>query len=161
MTAIDPNAADDAFPSGRLLIRLGVALFLLGLLTGFAVPAAVIPRMALASHLEGVMNGLFLMVAGLFWARLALGPRARLVAFWAIVYAAFANWLATFLSSMTGAAAMMPLAGGGSTGAPVMEALVAGLLLTLSVAVILGAALLIHGLRPVRAPGAVKASRDA
>ncbi|MEQ8936879.1 MAG: hypothetical protein RIE56_13905 [Amphiplicatus sp.] len=138
--------------SGRGLIRLGAVLFLFGLLTGLAVPAMQLPRMALASHLEGLFNGLLLMVVGLFWERLALGPRHRAVAFGAIVYAAFANWFATLLSAATGAAAMMPLAGGGSTGAKPVEFIVAALLLSLSLAMIAGVGLLIYGLR--KAPAA-------
>ena len=38
---------------GDRLLRLGVLLFLLGLLTGFAIPALTNPRMGLTSHLEG------------------------------------------------------------------------------------------------------------
>lgn len=42
---------------GHALLQAGVALFLAGLLVGLAVPAMANPRMGLASHLEGVMNG--------------------------------------------------------------------------------------------------------
>ena len=56
----------------RALLQLGVLLFLIGLLTGFAVPAAAIPRMALSSHLEGLFNGIVLVVLGLMWHRLVL-----------------------------------------------------------------------------------------
>ena len=141
------SAQCSSFPSSRLLIQLGVVLFFLGLLTGFAVPVATIPRMALASHLEGVMNGLFLMIVGLMWERLSFGPNTRLTAFWSIVFAAFANWFATLLSAMLGAGGAMPLAGGGVTGGPVAEALVFALLIALSISVLFGAGLLIYGLR--------------
>ena len=60
-------------PYGDRLLRLGVLLFLLGLLTGFAIPALANPRMGLTSHLEGLMNGMFLSL-GLLWPRLALSP---------------------------------------------------------------------------------------
>ena len=49
---------------GHRLLQLGVTLFLLGLLVGFAVQSLANPRMGLASHIEGVMNGLFLMALG-------------------------------------------------------------------------------------------------
>ena len=49
------------------LFKLGLVLFLLGLLTGFAIPALKNPRMALSSHLEAVLNGMFLVLLGLLW----------------------------------------------------------------------------------------------
>jgi hypothetical protein len=57
---------------GHRLIQLGVFLFLLGLLGGFAIPFLANPRMGLASHLEGVMNGMLLVLLGLIWPRLTL-----------------------------------------------------------------------------------------
>ncbi|MAW78866.1 MAG: hydrogenase [Parvularcula sp.] len=132
-------------------MQLGAALLLLGLVTGLVVPLAMLPRMALASHLEGVFNGMLLIVFGLIWERLALGPRQRLATFWLVVYAAFANWLATLVSAFTGAAAMMPLAGGGSAGAAPVELFVTALLLSLSLAIIVGVGFVIYGLRATRA----------
>jgi len=141
--------ARETFPSSRLLMQLG-AVLLLGLLTGFAVPLAVLPRMALASHLEGVMNGILLIVLGLIWERLTLSAGQRLFAFWLIIYAAFANWCATLLSAFTGAAAMMPIAGGGSAGPALLDSVVTVLLLSLSLAILIGVGLLIYGLRPAK-----------
>jgi hydroxylaminobenzene mutase len=46
--------------SQRRLIWHGMFLFLLGLLIGFAEGQVINPRMALAAHLEGLMNGTFL-----------------------------------------------------------------------------------------------------
>jgi hydroxylaminobenzene mutase len=58
------------------LFELGLILFLIGLLTGFAVPALKNPRMALSSHLEAVLNGMFLVLLGLFWPHVDL-PHGR------------------------------------------------------------------------------------
>jgi hypothetical protein len=58
-----------------VLFELGLVLFLLGLLTGFAVPALKNPRMALSSHLEAILNGIFLVLLGLLWPHVDL-PRA-------------------------------------------------------------------------------------
>ena len=49
----------------RRLKFLGMLLFLLGLITGLALMSFTNPRMGLAAHLEGVMNGLFLIAAPL------------------------------------------------------------------------------------------------
>ncbi|PQA88758.1 hydrogenase [Marinicaulis flavus] len=132
-------------------MQLGAVLLLLGLLTGLAVPMAALPRMALASHLEAILNGMLLIILGVIWTRLVLGPRQRIAAFWLVIYAAFANWTATLISAFTGAAAMMPLAGGGSAGAAPFELAVATLLLSLTLAILIGVGLVIYGLRPARA----------
>jgi hydroxylaminobenzene mutase len=53
--------------SKRRLIWHGMFLFLLGLLTGFDEQQFNNPRMGLAAHLEGVMNGTFLIALGAVW----------------------------------------------------------------------------------------------
>ena len=57
---------------GRRLLRYGIVLFLLGLATGRLVESVPLPRMGLSSHLQGVMNGTFLVVLGLVWPQLRL-----------------------------------------------------------------------------------------
>ena len=44
--------------TSRLLVRAGFVLFVLALLTGLVIPLYLNPRMALAAHLTGVLNGL-------------------------------------------------------------------------------------------------------
>jgi hydroxylaminobenzene mutase len=133
---------------GRRLLQLGVVLFLLGLLTGLAVPAMENPRMGLASHLEAVMNGIFVLVVGAIWHRLRLGMRAQRIAFWLLAYGTFANWITTLLAAVWGAGEpMMPLAARGHTGTSAQEALIAFGLISLSVAMIIVAPLLLWGLR--------------
>jgi hydroxylaminobenzene mutase len=131
----------------RKLIQLGVLLFLIGLLTGFAIPSFAVPRLGLSSHLEGVLNGLFLMALGLIWPRLAMGRGLATLTFIAAVYGTFANWFATLLGAMWGAAGMMPIAGGGWAAAPLAEAIVAGLLISLSLAMVFVCLAVLWGLR--------------
>ncbi|MCC6144839.1 MAG: hypothetical protein IT368_13620, partial [Candidatus Hydrogenedentes bacterium] len=107
-----PQAGELAAIQSRRLLQLGILLFLVGLLTGFAMPVFVNPRMGLASHLEAILNGIFLVVLGLLWERLALGRGALTFAFALVIYGTFANWLATFLGALWGAGTMMPLASG-------------------------------------------------
>jgi hydroxylaminobenzene mutase len=135
------------FAIDRALLQAGTVLFLLGLLTGLAVPALAIPRMALSSHLEGLFNGMVLIALGLMWPRLDLSKRLQWLTFGLATYAAYTNWLATLISSATGAAAMMPLAGGGKTGDTIMEAIVAFMLVSLSLAMIAAFGLVLWGLR--------------
>ena len=129
------------------LLQAGYGLFLLGLLTGFVIPLAQLPRMALSSHLEAVMNGSFLIALGLCWKHFVLPPWAERMAFLAAITGTYANWAATLLSAFTGAAAMMPIAGGGSVGSPLHEMVVSSLLFILSLAMILTCVLVLWGLQ--------------
>src|ERR1700753_64205 len=91
-----------------LLFMLGLVLFLLGLLTGFAIPAMKNPRMALASHLEAVLNGMFLVLLGLLWPHIHLPDAWGVTAVALIVYAAYANWVANLLAAAWGAGRRLP-----------------------------------------------------
>lgn len=142
-----PHAQDD---TARKLLRWGVLLFLVGLLVGFAVPALKNPRMGLASHLEGVMNGLFLMVLGLIWPRLHLTAGQLRATYGLAVFGTFANVLATFLAAAWGAGGMMPIAGQGQSGTALQETVVKALLGSLAVAMVAVCVLLLVGLRRPR-----------
>ncbi len=63
--------------AARHLLQAGALLFVLGLFTGLVVPMLAAPRLRLSSHLEGVFNGLLLLLLGLVWQRLRLGRRLR------------------------------------------------------------------------------------
>lgn len=135
----------------RKLIQLGVLLFLIGLLTGFAIPSFAVPRLGLSSHLEGVLNGMFLIALGLIWPLLSIGRGLASITFIAAVYGTFANWFATLLGALWGAAGMMPIAGGGWIAEPMAEAIVAGLLISLSLAMVFVCLAVLWGLRDTRA----------
>jgi len=133
---------------GRHLLQLGVLLFFIGLLTGFALPLAANPRMALSSHLEGVMNGLFLLALGAIWHRLRLGLRALRIAFWLAAYGTFVNWGTTLLAAIWGAGEkMMPLGAAGHTGSSAQETLIAFGLISLSIAMLVVCPMVLWGLR--------------
>ena len=75
-----------------LLIRAGFVLFTLALLTGFAIPAFLNKKMAVAAHLTGVVNALLLIALGLAWGFLTVGAvQARLTRA-AFLYSTYANW---------------------------------------------------------------------
>lgn len=130
-----------------LLLQLGILLFLLGLLTGFVIPKFANPRMGLSSHLEGVLNGIFLVALGLLWQRLALSGTLLALTFWLAIYGAFANWLATLLAAIWGAGSMMPIAAQGQQTTPGKETVIRVLLGSLSAAMLAVCALVIVGLR--------------
>lgn len=131
----------------RPLVRSGFALVLVSLLTGLAVPALASPRLGLAAHVAGLLGGVLLVVLGVVAPTLVLRPRAARAAAWGWGYAAWANWLACLLGGITGASRLTPIAGRGTSGAPAAEAVVAFLLLSLSLAAIAAAAVTLWGLR--------------
>lgn len=133
---------------GHRLLQFGVLLFLVGLLTGFVIPALANPRMALASHLEGIMNGLFLIALGLIWPRLVLGRGALGAIYGFALYGTFVNWAATLLAAIWGAGSpMMPIAAGPRTGSAMQESVLMIMLITLSVAMVVVCGLVLVGLR--------------
>ena len=93
----------------RRLIRHGFVLFLLGLLTGFAIPAMLNPRAGLAAHLEGVLNGMFLLIAGLAWTELRLTERAGRVLSGLLLFGTYANWVAVTASGILGTSKGTPI----------------------------------------------------
>lgn len=100
------------------LVRHGFMLFLLGLLTGVAVYRLENPRMGVTAHLEGVTNGMFLVILGLAWTRLAsLSSRTQAVIFWTALIGAYSNWAVPLFSAIVGAG-FPPLAGAGFTTEP-------------------------------------------
>ena len=133
--------------TARRLKFHGVLLFLLGLLTGFVVPQLANPRMGVSAHLEGVMNGTFLVVLGLIWHELRLSARAMAAAFWLVLFAAYTNWIATLLSAAWGTGKLTPIGAGGRIGAPWQEAIVAVGLISLSLAIVAGVGIVAYGLR--------------
>ncbi|NQV72451.1 hydrogenase [bacterium] len=119
---------------------------MIGLLVGLAIPYLANPRMGLSSHLEGVMNGMLLLILGLIWDKLALGNRGLTWVYWLSLFSTYANLTATFLAAVWGAGKMMPIAAGNSTGTGIQEALISTLLVSLSLAVIAVFALVFLGL---------------
>ena len=131
----------------RVLIRNGFFLFLIGLLSGFAVPVLRNSRMGLASHLEGVLNGVFLIVLGIVWARFVLSDRARLWLFWLALYGCYMNWATTLFAAAFGSSRRMAIAGAGFTGEPWQDNVVEFGLISLSVAIVAAVLIALWGLR--------------
>lgn len=145
---MDPASTEATDTRGHRLLQLGMLLFLAGLLTGFLIPVLANPRMGLASHLEGVMNGMLLVLLGLLWPRLRLGPAARSATFVLALLGTGANWGTTLLAAVWGAgASMMPIAAPGHLGAAWQETVISALLAVVSVAIVAAVVLVIYGLR--------------
>jgi hydroxylaminobenzene mutase len=133
--------------SKRRLIWHGMFLFLLGLLTGFVEQQFNNPRMGLAAHLEGVMNGTFLIALGAVWTEVRLSPRLKAGAYWSALYGTYANWTATTLAAIFGTASLSPITGGGHSALPRQELVVTIGFNTVGIAIVASALLVLWGLR--------------
>ena len=129
----------------RKIVAAGAILFLLGLITGFIIPLLENPRMGLAGHLEGVMNGTFLIAVGAVWTRLVLSTGFERTAFWLLLYGTYANWLLVLLAAFFGTSEMTPIAGAGYSGLPWQETLVTAGLSSVGIAMLIACIILVIG----------------
>lgn len=129
------------------LIFLGVLLFLLGLVTGLVVPAFANPRMGVSSHLEGITNGMFLVILGLIWPRMELSNRWFNLTFWLALYGTFVNWLGILIAAIFDAGKMLGIAAQGKEGPPAVEGLVTFSLISLSIAMVVVSVAILIGLK--------------
>ena len=125
----------------------GMFLFLLGLLTGFAEQHFANIRMGLAAHLEGVMNGTFLVALGAIWSHVRLSPAATRIAFWTVLYGTYVNWLVTTLAAIFGTAALSPITGAGHSGQAWKESFVTIGFMSVGIAIVASSVLVVWGLR--------------
>ena len=133
---------------GHRLLQAGGLLFLLGLLVGLGVPRFTIPRLALSTHLLGIMQGTFLIVVGLLWSRLRFTPALSRIGAGLAVYGCLAAWTANFLGAVWGAgSSMVPMAASAAQGSPSQEGAIRILLVSAAVALIAVAILILWGLR--------------
>lgn len=130
---------------GEWLLFLGILLFLLGLIIAFFIPALANPRMGLSAHLEGTLNGMFLVLLGLIWNKLVLKNNWLTATFWLTIYGSFANFIAVAIAAVSGAGKMMPIAGG-KEGTSTIEAVIAFLLISLSLAMVFVCLIVLIGL---------------
>jgi hydroxylaminobenzene mutase len=133
--------------SSRKLKMLGMFLFLLGLITGFVSANLKNPRMGLAAHLEGVMNGAFLIAVGLIWNDLRLLSKLKRATYWTLIYGTFVNWLLTLLAAYLGASAMSPVTGHGFMATPQQENFVNGGFISVGLTMVFSVAVMTYGLR--------------
>ena len=133
--------------SRRKLIWHGMFLFLLGLVTGFVETKFTNPRMGLAAHLEGVMNGTFLIALGAVWMEVRLSAKLKAAAYWTALYGAYANWVTTMLAAVFGAAALSPITSAGHSGLPWQESLITAMFMSVGLAIVGSSVLVLCGLR--------------
>lgn len=136
--------------SNRRMMWNGIFLFLLGLLTGLVEHDFTNVRMGLSAHLEGVLNGIFLIVLGAIWNEVQLRPVVKTTAYWTALYGTYANWFTTTLAAIFGTAVDSPITSAGHSGRPWQEALIGAGFLTVTIAIIATSLLVLWGLRAER-----------
>jgi hydroxylaminobenzene mutase len=108
--------------------------------------------MGLAAHLEGVMNGIFLLAVGAIWSEVKLSSRASVVVYRALLGGTYGNWAVTTLAAILGTAALSPITAAGHAGAQWQESLVTAGFVIIGLAIISASALLLWGLRGKATP---------
>lgn len=131
----------------RRLMWHGMFLFLLGLLTGLVETQFANTRMGLAAHLEGVMNGIFLVALGSIWAEVRLSSALSSVAYWSALYGTYVNWGVTTLAAVFGTGAMSPITAPGRSALPWQESLVTAGFVSVGLAIIAATVLVLWGLK--------------
>jgi len=127
----------------------GHSCFLIGLLTGLAQVSFKNPRMGLAAHLEGVMNGAFLIALGAIWWEVKLSATQRALAYWTVLYGTYGNWFTTTLAAILGTAALTPITSGVHSGEPWQEALITVGFVSVGLAMITASFFVLWGLRRI------------
>jgi hydroxylaminobenzene mutase len=135
----------------RRLLWHGTAMVLLGLATGGFLQSFANPRLALAGHVGGMMNGMLVMIVGAAWGEIALSVALCRALFWSLVYSGYVNWLGLVLAAAFGTTLTTPLLGDGQPALPWQETAVAFCLVSGAVVTLAGMGLVLAGLRR-RAP---------
>lgn len=133
--------------NNRRLMWHGMFLFLLGLLTGFVEPNFANIRMGLAAHLEGVMNGIFLIGLGAIWNEVRLSPPLKAAAFWIALGGTYGNWFMTTTAAVFGTSALSPITGTPHGGQPWQEEVVTAGFMAVGIAIVACAVFVLCGLR--------------
>ncbi len=113
------------------------------------------PRMGLAAHLEGVMNGSFLALLGVVWAEVRLTAPWNRLAYGCALYGCYANWAVTTLAAAFGTGALSPITAPGRQALPWQEDLVTVGFISVGITIIAAVVLLLWGLSRPRGEAGV------
>ena len=132
--------------ANRRMMWHGIFLFLIGLVTGMQERRFTNMRMALSAHLEGVMNGTFLIALGAIWGHVQLPPRVETAARWTALYGTYGNWLFTTLGAAFGTAAANPILSQGHHGKPWQEKVAGAGFRSIAYSILIPTVLILWGL---------------
>jgi hydroxylaminobenzene mutase len=138
---------------GLRLLQLGVALFLFTSFEGFAIPYFAMPNLGRSVHTLRAFVGVMFRALGLAWPRLDLGVAGARVAFWFLLYSAFATIAGFLIAAVWGAGgSIVPLAAGGARGSDFQETVIQIVMYPAAPTGIISFALILWGLRRLNQP---------
>ncbi len=133
---------------GHRLLQIGVALLLFTSFEGFAIPYLAAPLLGRSVHTLSALLSVLLLAMGLLWPKLNLGAKTSWIAFWFLIYSAFAIDAAFLLGAVWGAGnETMPLAAGAAHGSTFQEAVIRVVSYSSAPTGIISFALILWGLR--------------
>jgi hydroxylaminobenzene mutase len=133
---------------GRRLLQLAVVLFLFTSLEGFLIQALPVPNLGRSVHTLSAFTGVLFLGMGLMWPMLMLGKTAARIAFWFLVYSAFATIAGFILAALWGAGgSITPIAAQGARGSDVQEITIQLVMYPAAPTGIIAFALILWGLR--------------
>ena len=100
-----------------ILCFTGVLLFLLGLATGFVIPALKAPRIGLSAHLAATQMGVALIAFGFLWERLTFWNGWSAPLAYVLWISFYVVWAAILLGGFWGTGKALPIAGAGHVAA--------------------------------------------
>jgi hydroxylaminobenzene mutase len=133
-------------PIPQQLLVYGTVLFLISLLSGFAMPLLANPRMGVSAHVAGLQSGMMLWIMGLMWHRLSLSDFSQRFLEIVAIVGLYAIFVSLFLAALWGTSRATPIAGAGHQASHLHEIAVTLLLTSGSVASAVAAAMLLWGL---------------
>ena len=95
------------------LCFMGALLFMLGLLTGFAIPMFRSPRIGLSAHLAAIESGLALIVFGLLLPHLAISAGWAGAIGHSLWISLYVLWVGLLFAAVYGTGKTLPFAGAG------------------------------------------------
>ena len=95
------------------LCFMGTLLFLLGVLTGFAIPSFRSPRIGLSAHLAAIESGLGLIAFGLLLPHLAIATRWTATIGFSLWISLYVLWIGLLFAAAYGTGRALPIAGAG------------------------------------------------
>lgn len=146
------DASNTLVHLGHRLLQIGVALFLFTSFEGLAIPYIAVPLLGRSAHSLSALLGVILIVLGLLWPKLKLGPAAARIAFWFLIYSGFAITAAFIIAALWGAGrSTMPLSGA-PEGTAFQELVIASVAYSSAPTGITSFALILWGLRLAKVP---------
>ena len=88
-----------------------------------------------------------LLALGAAWNEVRLSLRLKTAAYWAALYGAYVNWVATILAAVFGTAALSPITSAGHSALPWQEALITIAFMTVALTTVGSSLLLLWGFR--------------